>query len=248
MARNKKQFSEKYFSPFASALRELMEVRGKTQADIARVVSKTPQTVSQYVNGVSEPGYDTLVKIADYFDVSLDYLLRNNGEPLKDPDVQSVHKYTGLSGASINILHSFIGDSLQASFIKRLFDDLLVEHQIVENVTYYIKKAIKAREMGRYERKRTEDSNVDDMLLFENGRFTISANEAAEMFLNYAIGEAEGGIAQVITEMCSDMSSVRFEAQTNDGQIEHELDSFRWETYSDEADEAFDPSVFNEFG
>lgn len=40
-----------------------------------KVTGKTRQTVSQYCNGVSEPGYSTLVKIADHFDVSIDYLL-----------------------------------------------------------------------------------------------------------------------------------------------------------------------------
>lgn len=32
-------------------------------------------TVSRYENGEREADYETLIKIADYFDVSLDYLL-----------------------------------------------------------------------------------------------------------------------------------------------------------------------------
>jgi transcriptional regulator with XRE-family HTH domain len=50
-----------------------------TQENIAEATGKTRQTVSQYVNGKSEPGYDTLVKIADYFDVSVDYLIGRTG-------------------------------------------------------------------------------------------------------------------------------------------------------------------------
>ncbi len=32
-------------------------------------------TVSRYENGEREADYETLIKIADYFDVTLDYLL-----------------------------------------------------------------------------------------------------------------------------------------------------------------------------
>ena len=85
MARNKTSVEEKYNAPFPVALRTLMEERCKTQENIAKMTGKTRQTVSQYVNGISEPGYDVLVKIADYFDVSLDYLLGRTSDPNRAP-------------------------------------------------------------------------------------------------------------------------------------------------------------------
>ena len=80
MARNKKQ-GDKYNSPFAASLRQLLEDRNVTQGDIASLTGVTRQTVSQYCNGISEPGYDTLIKIANYFDVSVDYLLGRTCDP-----------------------------------------------------------------------------------------------------------------------------------------------------------------------
>ena len=74
MIRNNPKSTEKYNTPFPTTLRKLMEERGETQDALASVTSKTRQTVSQYVNGISEPSYITLVKIADYFNVSTDYL------------------------------------------------------------------------------------------------------------------------------------------------------------------------------
>lgn len=84
MARNKYP-EDKKNSPFASALRNLMLEKGATQEDLAKVTNKTRQTVSQYTNGISEPGYDTLVKIADYFHVSTDYLLGRTKDPSRQP-------------------------------------------------------------------------------------------------------------------------------------------------------------------
>ena len=70
---------------FASVLRNLMNDRKSTQEDLAKVTGKTRQTVSQYTNGISEPSYETLVKIADYYDVSIDYLLGRTGDPKRTP-------------------------------------------------------------------------------------------------------------------------------------------------------------------
>lgn len=73
---------EKAKSPFATRLWLLMNGHpGTTQAQLAEITGKTRQTISQYVNGISEPGYDTLVKIADHFQVSLDYLLGRTADP-----------------------------------------------------------------------------------------------------------------------------------------------------------------------
>ena len=75
MGRVKKSFNEKYNSPFAVNMRELMKEYGVTQDTLAAKIGRTRQTVCQYVNGDSEPGYETLAKIADFFSVSTDYLL-----------------------------------------------------------------------------------------------------------------------------------------------------------------------------
>lgn len=105
MSKSKRSVGEKYNSPFAKSIRELMIVQGTTQDALAEKIGKTRQTVSQYVNGISEPGYDTLVKIADYFSVSTDYLLGRNVPKTIDTTVQAVIAYTGLSEDNVIILH-----------------------------------------------------------------------------------------------------------------------------------------------
>lgn len=106
MARNKKQ-GDKYNAPFATTLRQLIEERNVTQGDIAAVTGVTRQTVSQYCNGISEPGYDTLIKIANYFDVSIDYLLRLSDDPARRPSaVDDLH----LSPDAVSNLIAFSRD------------------------------------------------------------------------------------------------------------------------------------------
>lgn len=61
-------------------LRELRTKIGKRQVDIAQELNLSPQVYSNYENGLREPAYDTLCKLAEYFNVSVDYLLGRTDE------------------------------------------------------------------------------------------------------------------------------------------------------------------------
>ena len=56
-------------------LRELRENLGKMQKVVAYELGIAPNTYSQYESGKREPDRKTLIKIADYFNTSTDYIL-----------------------------------------------------------------------------------------------------------------------------------------------------------------------------
>lgn len=60
---------------FSSRLIDLRKERNMTQADLAKVISKTRSTVSGYETEGKEPDYEMLCFLANYFDVTTDYLL-----------------------------------------------------------------------------------------------------------------------------------------------------------------------------
>ncbi|MBE6978951.1 MAG: helix-turn-helix transcriptional regulator [Ruminococcaceae bacterium] len=113
MSRRKRNNMEKFTSPFAINIRKLMEEREMTQDDLAKKISRSRQTVSQYVNGISEPGYETLVVIAKCFGVSTDYLLGASEITTKDADEIAVINFTGLSEDSVKTLHQMKVDNDQ---------------------------------------------------------------------------------------------------------------------------------------
>lgn len=104
MARSNKTIEQKYNTPFAANIRKLMDERAITQDVLAKAIGKTRQTVSQYANGISEPSYETLIKIANFFNVSIDYLLGVSPYSTADIDLKYVCQYTGLSEKSIKYL------------------------------------------------------------------------------------------------------------------------------------------------
>lgn len=63
---------------FGNNLRTLIEERDMTQKELASQLNIAASTMGSYVQGKREPDFDTLKAIAQYFNVSIDYLLDNN--------------------------------------------------------------------------------------------------------------------------------------------------------------------------
>ena len=56
-------------------LKELRDEHGLTQAELGRLLNISPSAIGMYEQGRREPSIEALIKIADYFCVTTDYLL-----------------------------------------------------------------------------------------------------------------------------------------------------------------------------
>ena len=62
-------------------LKLMREKRGISQLKLAMDLGLTQNSVSRYESGVREADYKTLIALADYFNVSIDYLLERTDIP-----------------------------------------------------------------------------------------------------------------------------------------------------------------------
>lgn len=62
-------------------IRNLREDRDYRQRQLAEVLHVTPNTYSQYENGVIELTAEKLILLADFYKVSVDYLLGRTDNP-----------------------------------------------------------------------------------------------------------------------------------------------------------------------
>lgn len=62
-------------------LKEIRKKRGITQLKLAMDLNISQNTISRYETGEREADYATLIRLADYFNVSLDYLLERTDDP-----------------------------------------------------------------------------------------------------------------------------------------------------------------------
>lgn len=68
---------------FGERLRLLRNNKGLSQQDFAKQISLSKSSVNMYERNEREPNLETLEKIADYFNVDLDYLLGKSDFPNK---------------------------------------------------------------------------------------------------------------------------------------------------------------------
>lgn len=62
-------------------IRELRKARRVTQLKMAMDLDMSQNTISRYESGEREPGVAELIRIADYFRVSIDYLVGRADDP-----------------------------------------------------------------------------------------------------------------------------------------------------------------------
>ena len=62
-------------------LKELRKKNGISQLKLAMDLNMNQNSISRYENGIREADYATLIKFADYFNVSIDYLLERTDIP-----------------------------------------------------------------------------------------------------------------------------------------------------------------------
>lgn len=109
-------------SIFAKRLSKLREEKGISQQVLADALGVTRQSLSVYEKAERTINTELLVRIANYFKVSADYLLGLSDVATLDADIQVVGKYTGLSETAIGVISSFkdLYVVLYSSYDKRL--------------------------------------------------------------------------------------------------------------------------------
>jgi len=100
---NKKERAEiNYYKPFPKRLRELLDRKGETQGKLADYLGVKRQTIGYWKDGVTSPDVNGIIGMADYYNVSTDFLLGRSEVETLDIDIQAIHEKTGLSEKAIN--------------------------------------------------------------------------------------------------------------------------------------------------
>lgn len=96
---------------FGERLKHLMEDKEVTQKEVSEHLNIAISTFNGYANDYREPDFSTLISLAKYFCVSVDYLLGITDERLSYPDIENtdqlnalIHYYSGMSEATKQLL------------------------------------------------------------------------------------------------------------------------------------------------
>lgn len=73
-----------FFSPesFATRLNKLRTDNGLTMEQLGKIIGTTRATISNLENEQKKPSLDMVIKLAEYFNVSIDYLVGRTDDPI----------------------------------------------------------------------------------------------------------------------------------------------------------------------
>lgn len=99
-------------------IRELREKKGLTQKALARQLNMNTRTLGFYETGDRNPPIDVLNQLADFFDVSVDFLLNRTDIPnlYKEKDIIEKQKKEMNKYFTIEELEEFIQEKRKEQF------------------------------------------------------------------------------------------------------------------------------------
>ena len=105
-------------------LKDLRKSKRLKQKDIAKMLNVAESTYCGYEKETSEPTLDTLCKLADFYNVNLDYLIGRN--------VNIDNQYTNEQQTAINLLTQL--DSIYLSMTTRYIEKILDDQNRIKNI------------------------------------------------------------------------------------------------------------------
>ena len=164
-----------YEGTFPTILRELLECHPKTGEKttlkaLGEHIGIRQQTVSLYKNGETQPTPEVLVKIEEYFDVSVDYLLTGISS-----DNKALHEELGLSEGAISLMkiakdtEGFDGGEP----LIKLLDSLLCDKDFYAFLEDLDLKAAQVRNVlnGNFDKSKTGNFDVEGYFIWDLQNF-----------------------------------------------------------------------------
>ena len=102
-------------------IKSLRQSKSITQSKLAKELSIAKTTLAAYEQGKSEPSINTILKLADFFNVSIDYLLGRTNIKSPNVEISYMANYLGLSEKSIaNLVNLNSKPTIPLTFISAL--------------------------------------------------------------------------------------------------------------------------------
>ena len=120
----------------------LLAERNVKQKELAKIIGVKDNTISYFCSGKRIHNTQQIKCIADFFDVSADYILGISSDPTKNKDIKNICDYTGLSEKAVQKLNKF-NEATQGGFFHSVTHNLnlmnkLIESDVLFNVLAYI--------------------------------------------------------------------------------------------------------------
>ena len=199
-------------------MRKLRTEKGLTQAQLAKDLNMTQDSISRLESGARSFDGSTIYEIAKYFNVSADYLLGLSNTPSTNVKVKEVCNYTGLDQEAVKILRDkTLGDEMHKKIVNYLlcdtdtldalieyYDSILIKFFTESDYYYLWDLSIERKIPTSAETESAKKISYADLL----DKLPLSRNR---FYQNIEIDPAQTAV--IIAKRYIDISRARFESR-----------------------------------
>ncbi len=221
----------------AKRLSELRKEKGVKQDEIAELLNVKRATVANYETGKRTPDYESIIKLADYYGVSCDYIIRG-----VKSEFAEIHSLTGLNDEAIEALKENeefnklfnrllgykLGDCNFCDYknITNLFitKEINLIEIVLNNYVVYLNNLKSMYKLVIEKHKRGEkiaSENIDTITNCEH-QITCSLYELQEInkkFASYYVKEYENDLENEVRYLKNQISELKILDETRNSRI-----------------------------
>lgn len=148
----------------------LLTEQGRKQKELADFLNVKPNVVSNYFTGERTPNIDQIVKIAEFFHTTPNYILGVTASQSTDDNLQAMCEYTGLSDRAIQTLHELSerskGNAVKAEYQPQIAQyQNIIDNQDAELTKLYSTEAFSEDIIDKFEKLIIESKKESERLL-----------------------------------------------------------------------------------
>lgn len=118
---------------FKDILKSLRQSRGYSQVRLAEMLNVSSGLIGMYETGKRKPSFEQIEAIADFFNVSTDYLIGKETRSMYYLDPAAAEIARNLSGSEISLIEKFRQlNSLGANYLMEQLDYALSKEKYVK--------------------------------------------------------------------------------------------------------------------
>lgn len=189
----------------------LMAAHGESQNDLAAAIGVNRDKVNNWFRVKAKLDAENLLKIADHYGVTADYILGRAKEATDDWDLEKVCEYTGLTKYAVEFLHLLamnVEGNVERSFVRTFIDGILDSEDIRSTVRAICNSARAAADTwndetpARMREIQAETKNtISDLRKDKDGLYVIDSVAASVFYRQCAIDSFKGRCIYVIDSL-----------------------------------------------
>lgn len=175
----------------AIRIRESLNRKGMTAAELAARIGKTPSLIQKYIEKDIDIGMKSLRAVADALDVTTDYLIGRTDVVSKNIPAQEICNKTGLTEQSLSMLLTLQARRRKSSEYWSDKLDKAESEKAIKAINYLLESALEC-----------DDMCDNDSLLLLIGTFVFFDSEEIESVLRHGNSAELFRAMQTIRDVC----------------------------------------------